>query len=127
MIKQKYNNKKIERADGKFDSKKEYTIWLKLKRQQELGLIKDLKRQVPFVLIPAQYEKVQNISKTGKITTKKKLIEQECKYIADFTYTDLATGEKVVADAKGGILTDTFIIKRKLMLYVHNIKIKILK
>lgn len=114
----KYNNKIIKRKDGKFDSKKEYSVWLKLKRQQEMGLIKNLKRQVPFVLIPSQYEIV------GK---KKKLVERECKYIADYVWIDCITNETVVADCKGGILTPEFIIKRKLMLYNFSIKIKIIK
>lgn len=114
----KYNNKIIKTKDGKFDSKKEYSVWLKLKRQQELGKIKNLQRQVPFVLIPTQYE---------MIGTKKYIVERECKYIADFVWIDCQSGENIVADCKGGIMTPEFIIKRKLMLYKFGIKIKIIE
>lgn len=44
-------------------------------------------------------------------------------YIADFVYTDAATGKLVVEDAKG-MRTRDYIIKRKLMLYIHGIKIR---
>lgn len=116
-MKRKYNNKIIHRKDGKFDSKKEYSVWLKLKRQQEMGLIRDLKRQVPFVLIPTQYEIVDK---------KRKVIEKECKYVADYVWIDNETNESVIADCKG-IQTPEFVIKRKLMLYIFGIKIKIIK
>ena len=43
-------------------------------------------------------------------------------YIADFVYEDARTGETVVEDVKG-IRTKEYIIKRKLMMYVHGIKI----
>ena len=46
-----------------------------------------------------------------------------CKYVADFVYTDVETGETVVEDTKG-FRTDVYKIKRKLMLKVHGIKIK---
>ena len=47
---------------------------------------------------------------------------------ADFVYTDTATGEKIVEDAKGfrdphSATYQVFVIKRKLMRHVHGIKI----
>lgn len=114
----KYKNIIVKTKEGKFDSKKEYSIWLKLKRQQEKGLICDLQRQVPFVLIPTQYETIDK---------NKKVVEKECKYIADYVWIDNETNKTVVADCKGSILTPEFIIKRKLMLYNFGIKIKIIK
>lgn len=42
--------------------------------------------------------------------------------IADFVYTDNASGQTVVEDTKG-VRTKEYIIKRKLMLHVHNIQI----
>lgn len=42
--------------------------------------------------------------------------------IADFVYTDNASGQTVVEDTKG-VRTKEYIIKRKLMLHVHNIHI----
>lgn len=123
--KSKYNNKIIYRADGKFDSKGEYSVWINLKRKEKLGEICDLKRQVPFVLIPAQYEEIETTAKNGKTTIKKKLVERECIYISDFIWTDTKTGEQIVADSKSkATITPEYIIKRKLMLALYGIKIK---
>lgn len=107
----KYNNKIVKTKDGKFDSKKEYSIWLKLKRQQERGLICNLQRQVPFVLMEE--------SKWG----------QARKYIADFVYTDCKTGELVVADAKSNAteVDPVFSLKARLFAEIYNKEIKILK
>lgn len=114
----KYNNKKIIRNNEKFDSRKEYTVWLKLKRLEEMGEIRELQRQVPFILIPTQY----GFDETGK----KRVVERECKYIADFTYVDAKTNQLVVVDSKG-VETDVFKIKKKLLLWLYNINIKIIK
>ena len=43
--------------------------------------------------------------------------------MADFVYIDNRTGERVVEDAKGA-KTDVYIIKRKLMKYMHNITVQ---
>ena len=51
----KYHSTKIRTEDGNFDSKKEYRRWLQLKEMSQLGYIKDLRRQVAYELIPAQY------------------------------------------------------------------------
>lgn len=116
----KYKNIIVKTKDGKFDSKKEYSVWLKLKRKQELGLIRDLKRQVPFVLIPTQYEIVEK---------KKKVVERECVYIADFVFTICESGEEVICDVKCDKteIDPIFVIKRKLMRYLLNKIIIILK
>ena len=53
---------------------------------------------------------------------KGKLIERAVSYIADFVYTD-ENGKTVVEDAKG-FRTKDYIIKRKLLLYMHGIRIK---
>ena len=120
----KYHNKKIKVDGIIFDSKKEAVRYKELKALEKVGIIKDLKRQVKYVLIPAQYEPSGEIYTKGKEKGKPKkgkLIERECAYYADFVYTE--NGETVVEDTKGG-KTPEYIIKRKLMLYVHNIKIK---
>lgn len=107
----KYKNIIVKTKDGKFDSKKEHSVWLKLKRQEGMGLIQDLKRQVPFVLI----EK----SKWGR----------ERKYIADFVYTDCETGELVVADCKSDSTENdaVFSLKARLFAEIYGKEIKIIK
>lgn len=120
----KYKNTKIEQNGEKFDSKKEYHMWLKLKRLEEMGEISNLQRQVPFVLIPTQYETYTETTKTGKVKEKKRVVEKECKYIADFVYTDNNTDQVIVLDTKSeATKTPAYKIKKKLMLYIHHIKI----
>lgn len=115
----KYHNKKIE-IDGKiFDSRKEARRYKELSLLERAGAIQDLKTQVKFILIPTQRE-ADTIGKRGGVH-KGKVIEKECAYIADFVYME--NGKKVVEDTKG-FKTKDYIIKRKLMLYVHNIRVK---
>lgn len=117
----KYKNKKVIAADGSvFDSKKELRRWYELQAMQAEGKIHNLERQVKFTLIPTQREP-STIGKRGGLHLGK-VIEKECYYLADYTY-NLPTGEKVVEDAKG-FKTKEYAIKRKLMLYVHGIRIK---
>lgn len=84
--------------------------------------ISDLEFQKPFMLIPAQTEEISRTGKTGKpLKPKTHTIEQACTYVADFVYKD-KSGNLVVEDCKGMRTTD-YKIKRKLMLWVHGIKI----
>ena len=117
----KYNNKKIEIDGLLFDSKREARRYNELKFMEKAGEIKDLERQVKFVLIPAQ-RKPDTIGPRGGIH-KGQLLEKECSYIADFVYKHIATGETVVEDTKG-MRTADYIIKRKLMLERYNIQIR---
>lgn len=105
----KYGNRKVIRNGEKFDSIKEYQRWVELCILEQGSLISELRRQVKFVLIPSQ--KIDG-----------KVVERECSYYADFVYKDNETGETVVEDSKG-MRTKDYIIKRKLMLYVHGIRI----
>ena len=100
---------------------KEYRRYLDLILLEKDGSIKDLQRQVKYILIPAQREP-DSVGKRGAVK-KGKLIEREVAYFADFVYTDTATGETVVEDTKGMRTTD-YILKRKMMLFFHGIRIK---
>ena len=116
----KYGNKKIY-ADGEvFDSKKEYRRWNELILQVKAKEISELRRQVKYVLIPAQREPDLTGPRGG--IRRGKLIEREVAYIADFVYTD-RDGSTVVEDCKG-MRTKEYIIKRKMMLYKYGIRIK---
>lgn len=104
----KYGNCKVMG----YDSKKEASRAATLRLMKRAGMIADLREQVPFVLIPAQY------GDDGKC------IERECKYIADFVYTDTKTGREIVEDVKSpATRTKEYRIKKKLMLWVHGIRI----
>lgn len=121
----KYHNKKITVDGITFDSKKEFNRYRELLQLERAGQISNLRRQVKFVLIPAQYEKTPERYTKGERKGEPKqgkLLERECAYLADFVYID-SNGKKVVEDTKG-VKTKDYIIKRKLMLYRFGIKIK---
>ena len=100
----KYGARKVKAPDGQvFDSVMEFHRWGMLRLLERAGKISDLKRQVSFELIPKQEG------------------ERACSYVADFTYYE--NGKLVVEDCKG-FKTDAYKIKKKLMLWVHGIRIK---
>ena len=110
----KYGNKKTVYNGIIFDSKREQKRYSELLLLQRAGAITNLELQKVFELIPAQYEKLEN----GK---KGKCLERAVTYKADFYYIE--NGVPVAEDTKG-FKTKDYIIKRKLMLYVHGIRIK---
>jgi hypothetical protein len=117
----KYKNKKVVIDGMAFDSKKEANRYLELSLLEKAGAIQNLQRQVKFVLIPAQREP-NTVGKRGGVI-KGKVIEREVSYVADFVYKkDRRT---VVEDVKSPITRKeaTYILKRKLMLHVHGIRI----
>ena len=124
-FKSKYYNKKTKASDGTiFDSGKEARRWEQLLLLQKAGKITSLQRQVPYELIPNQYETYERYSKKGeRLKDGTKLVERKVEYVADFVYTDAETGETIVEDTKG-VKTKDYIIKRKLMRAVHGIKIR---
>lgn len=131
----KYGSKKITMEGETFDSLKEYRRFCELKLLERAGKITNLHRQVKYTLIPTQYEPDIIGERGGR--KKGKLIERECAYIADFVYevrtstqyTDddgnlvFADGFKTVVEDTKGFRTTEYIIKRKLMLWVHGIRI----
>lgn len=116
QVRNKYGAKRV----GSHASKKEHYRAQELHLMERAGIISDLREQVPYVLIPAQYGECGKDLK-GRAT--RVLLERSCSYVADFVYTDKATGRTVVEDTKG-VRTKEYIIKRKLMLHVHGIRIK---
>lgn len=104
----KYKSHKVTANGLVFDSKKEYNRWCELALLQKAGQVTDLQRQVKYELIPSQRI-------DGKVA------ERACTYIADFVYRE--NGKIVVEDTKG-FKTKDYIIKRKLMLWVHGIRVR---
>ena len=121
----KYYNIKTRALDGTvFDSHKEAIRWDELLLLQRAGKITELRRQVEYELIPAQYETYERYGKSGqRLKDGVRLLERKVCYVADFVYTDAETGENIVEDAKG-VRTKDYILKRKLMLALHSIRIR---
>lgn len=115
----KYQAQKCEFNGEKFDSRKELSRFLELRLLERSSEITDLRRQVKFELIPTQREPDTYGPRGGVI--KGKVIEHGVSYVADFTY--MQGGELVVEDTKG-MRTKEYVIKRKMMLYFHGIRIK---
>ena len=100
----KYGNTKVNVDGMPFDSKREAARWRELRLLERAGEISDLRRQVRYELVP------------------KLPGERPVDYIADFVYRD-KNGNEVVEDVKG-VRTPVYVIKRKLMLWRHGIRIR---
>ena len=129
----KYGNKKIKNTFGTYDSELEWSRFIFLSNRQKEGEISGLRRQVEYLLIPAQYgTEIRHLKTKDKEV--RVLLERPCSYIADFVYE--RNGKTIVEDCKGedkkykgkrfSTQTADFKIKKKLMLYIHNIQIKII-
>lgn len=105
-MRNKYHAKKITLDGIVFDSRKEAQRYCELKTAAEVGLIKDLKCQPEFEIIP----------KCGK--------ERAAKYHADFSYID-SSGTLIVEDVKSrATKTRDYILRRKLMNWRYGIQVK---
>jgi hypothetical protein len=132
------NNTKLNNAtvtiDGiTFQSIKEGQRYSELKLLEKAGNISNLELQKKYELIPAQYETVETGeyykvgAKKGQPKLKSVCVEQAVSYIADFVYEE--NGQAVVEDVKGyrdpsSAPYAKFVLKRKMMLWIHGIKIK---
>ena len=103
----KYHNTKTV-ADGiKFDSKLEAERYEQLKILERAGVIRDLKLQPEYELIPL-------FRKNGK--TWRKTV-----YKADFRYILSENDKTIIEDVKGStaVITDVFRLKQKLFEYKY--------
>lgn len=116
----KYGARKLKVDGIIFDSRREAMRYSQLKILERAGEISDLRLQVPFELIPSQREPDTTGPRGG--LRRGKVIEKAVTYFADFVYKD-KQGNTVVEDTKG-FKTKEYKIKKKLMLFVHGIKIK---
>ncbi|MGF7535657.1 DUF1064 domain-containing protein [Bacillus mexicanus] len=108
----KYNAKKIEINDIKFDSMLESDYYLHLLDEKKKGNILDFEIKPSFILQPS-------FKKNNKTFT-------QIKYIADFKVISLS-GEEIIVDTKG-VITPDFKIKLKLFEYHYpNLSLKVVK
>ena len=104
----KYRNVPVNGFDSKAESRR-YDQLLLLKAA---GEVCDIQRQVPYELVPTQK------GADGRT------LERKITYFADFVIT-YADGQIVVEDVKSPITRKShdYVIKRKLMLWRHGIRI----
>lgn len=107
----KYHNKKVIIDGIKFDSEKEGNYYLKLKMLEKAGKIRDLRLQVPFVLL-----------ETFKVDDR---TYRKTKYIADFTYYDDKNKLHVVDVKSEATRKDkTYQLKKKLLAWKYGLEIE---
>lgn len=137
MSRNKLGNKAIIIDGQRFDSRAEAKRYGQLRMLERAGEISDIRCQVVYELIPAHYEYVptgkifSRGAKKGQKEYKRVTVELPVKYIADFVYKD-KNGNTVVEDVKGysdpnSATYAKFVIKRKLMLWIHGVKVKEVK
>lgn len=99
--KNKYNNQKTMIDDILFDSKKEAERYCVLKVFAQMGKIKNLRRQIRIELIP------------------KTALTRARYYVADFAYTDMASGKEIFEDVKSEITAKdkVYRLKKDLLLW----------
>jgi hypothetical protein len=119
----KWHNTPCEYNGIKFASHKERDRYIFLKSLEDKGVISDLKRQVRYTVIPTVYGEREVQLKT-KTKIEKYTVQKASYYYADFTYT--YNGETIVEDVKGDpntTLTDTYQLKKKMMLDFNGIEV----
>lgn len=118
----KYKNKVCYYEGLKFDSEYERDYWIFLKGREAAGEISDLRRQVPYELIPAVWgERLVHLKTKDKRV--QVCLQKATNYYADFVYVE--DGMEVVVDAKSEYtrtLSD-YRLKKKMMLAFKGISI----
>lgn len=100
----KYGNRVVIVDGERFDSAGEYARWRELRLLERAGELTDLRRQVPYELVPA-------LHRPGHRT------EPALRYVADFVYQE---GDRMIAeDFKGYDGESTWRLKRRLFLWLH--------
>jgi hypothetical protein len=96
-----------------------------LKDAEHKGIIKDLKLQVTFELVPAKkVEYVKHLKTKDKIVSV--TLQRPITYTADFSFIRVSDGEYVVEDVKASkfLLTDKYVLKKKMLYAFQDILIK---
>lgn len=114
MAKSIYINKKVVVDGIKFDSKKEARRYQALLLLQRAGEIRDLELQPKFEL-------VKGVKFSGDARAKPAV-----RYFADFAYTDVLTGKRIVEDVKSPATkkNPAYRMKKHMMLAIHGVEIK---
>lgn len=123
----KFHNRPVDNAEGHFDSLNEYRRWLFLKDAERRGLIRDLRKQVVFELLPRQTKTIVRHLKT-KDKEEERVVAQAITYTADFVYLKPAGTDffPVVEDYKG-YPNDRWPMKKAMMYYFHGIEVREVK
>ena len=100
----KYRNKKIVIDGIEFDSRLEVNRYCQLKILERAREIKDLRRQVEFIIQPSYKKNNKTI--------------RAIKYIADFVYYDVRKEKTIIEDTKG-FKNEVYKLKKKIFEYKY--------
>lgn len=88
----------------RFASKRELNRYLQLRMQEKAGVVRAIELQPAFTL-----------TVNGQVV---------CKYVADFAYTNVMTGKRVIEDVKSkATRTPVYILKAKLLKAIKGIEV----
>lgn len=104
----KYKSKEVIINNIRFQSQKEGNRYLELKMLEKQGLIKDLKMQVPYLLLDTIKYKGKTYPKT--------------KYYADFQYIENETNKVIIEDVKSEITRKDKVYRLKIKLLLSKYK-----
>ena len=109
----KYRNTKTVAGGVAFDSRREAARWQELQLLERAGQIRDLRRQVPFELVPG-------VKFAGAARARPAL-----RYFADFVYQE--RGQQVIEDIKSPATASlpAFKLKRHLMLALLGLEVRV--
>lgn len=111
----KYGNRRVEFGGLAFDSARERDRYLFLLGEQSRGVIRDLRRQVQYELVPAitETEEVRLKTRTKAV---ERVVQRAVTYKADFVYVRTADGVEVVEDVKicPALVPKEYVLKEKL-------------
>ena len=106
----KYKNKKVVYDGIKFDSIKEKRAYTMYKLMEQTGEIKELQRQVEYILLEPFVLNDKKYRKTS--------------YICDFTYKDKEDKLHVIDVKSEATKTQVYKLKKKLMAWKYGIEIE---
>ena len=120
----KYGNHPVDFDGQHFDGKKEATYYVYFRDLARKGEISNLRRQVPFELLPDIYEqKIIHLKTKDKVI--QKVVQSAVYYYADFVFAD-KQGKEVVVDVKSEATRKdkVYVLKKKMMKAILGIDIR---
>ena len=124
-MRQKYGNRKVEFMGQTFDSARERDRYAFLLGEVQSGTIRDLRRQVSYVLVP-ELRQAEEVRLKTKTKTVERVVQRAVTYRADFVYVRCADGVEVTEDVKISpyLIPKEYVIKEKLLRWRYGIVVR---
>lgn len=120
----KVSSRKVVADDGQiFGSEVEYERYKILCEWQRIGLIRGLRRNMSFELLPDIFEDITVQMKT-KVKEQRIILFRKEELLVHFVYEEDGIEKYEVVLESSRMPEKVFELKKKLMYFVHNIKVK---